>query len=194
MIKENIKSKERLLNIIVERSFKYSEIPIFKLASGKMSNYYIDCKKTALLSEGMKLIGELFYDLIADDNITAIGGLELGSVPISIAVSLISCQKGRPINTFIVRKDKKGHGTGQKIEGDFKKGDRVIVVEDVITTGGSAAQAIKAIENKALDIVKVLALVDREEGGREHLERLGYPVVSLFTKAELIERLENREV
>ena len=191
----NIKEmKNRLLEIVLEKSFQYAEEPIFKLVSGGMSNFYFNCKLTMLDPEGKELIGRLVFAEIKDLEVSGIGGLELGSVPISSAVSLISQVEGKPIKEFIVRKEKKDHGVPAKVEGDFSKGERVVVVDDVITTGGSTIKAIEAVENLGLEVAKVVVLVDREEmDGRENIQKLCPEVEALITRSEVMELYKRRK-
>jgi orotate phosphoribosyltransferase len=179
--------KERLTALLLEKSFKYSDEPIFKLASGKLSNYYIDCRKTTHSSEGKYLIGNIIYDMIKDLDVQAIGGLTMGADPVSCAVSYASFINKQNIASFSIRKERKEHGLKKVIEGDVKKGDRVIIVEDVITTGGSTIKAIESAQNEGLEVVKVIALVDREEGGREEVLKHVPDVKSICTKSELME-------
>ncbi len=161
--------KGRLIRLIYERAFKYSEEPIFKLVSGRMSNYYFNCKMVTLNPEGMYLIGNIIFDMIKDLNVKGIGGLTLGADPIADAVAYTSYLKEKPIEAFVVRKSAKSHGTMQWIEGDVKAGDKVVIVDDVITTGKSTIEAITKAKEAGLDIVKVIALVDRQEGGYENI-------------------------
>jgi orotate phosphoribosyltransferase len=179
--------KTKLLELILKKAFKYSEEPIFKLVSGRMSNYYFNCKAVALHPEGMYLIGNIIFDFIKGLNIKGIGGLTLGADPIAYAVAYTSYLKGRPVEAFIVRKAPKSHGTMQFIEGNVKKGDKVVIVDDVITTGKSTIEAITRAKEAGLEIVKVLAFIDRQEGGKEAIEALGYKVDSVITKDEVME-------
>ena len=192
----NIKEmKDRLLEIVLEKSFQYAEEPIFKLVSGGVSNFYFNCKPTMLDPEGKELIGRLVFAEIKDLEVSGIGGLELGSVPISSAVSLISQVEGKPIKEFIVRKEKKDHGVPAKVEGDFSKGERVVVVDDVITTGGSTIKAIEAVENLGLEVAKVVVLVDREEmDGRQNIQKLCPEVEALITRSEVMVLYKKRKV
>lgn len=186
--------KDRLLEIVLEKSFQYAEEPIFKLVSGGVSNFYFNCKPTMLDPEGKELIGRLVFAQIKDLEVSGIGGLELGSVPISSAVSLISQVEGKPIKEFIVRKEKKDHGVPAKVEGDFSKGERVVVVDDVITTGGSTIKAIEAVEGIGLEVVKVVVLVDREEmNGRQNIQKLCPEVEALITRSEVMELYKRRK-
>lgn len=183
--------KRRLIELILEKAFKYSEEPVFKLVSGRMSNYYFNCKAVTLYPEGMYLIGNLIFDLIKDLDVKGIGGLTLGADPIAYAVAYTSYLKGKPIEAFVVRKTAKSHGTMQWIEGDVKRGDRVVIVDDVITTGNSTIEAINRTKEEGLDIIKVIALIDRQEGGKEAIEALGYKVDSIITRDKVIEQYHN---
>lgn len=185
--------KKRLIELILEKAFQYSEEPIFKLVSGKMSNYYFNCKAVTLHPEGMFLIGNIIFDLIKDLNVKGIGGLTLGADPVAYAVSYTSYLKEAHIETFIVRKAPKSHGTMAWIEGNVKKGDEVVIVDDVITTGKSTIEAINRVKEEGLDIVKVIAFIDRQEGGREAIEALGYKLDVIITKDEVIELYKTKQ-
>jgi orotate phosphoribosyltransferase len=178
--------KERLGEIILQRSFRYSDNPPFTLASGRQSNYYFNCKPTTLDPEGMNLIGEIIFDMIRGSAITAAGGLTLGADPIANALSVISYQKGKPINSFIVRKDVKNHGTKSAIEGNVKAGDRVLIIDDVITTGGSTITAIEHAGQAGLIVDRVITLIDREEGGRENIRKYAENIESVLTRTEVM--------
>ena len=178
--------RDRLLRILVEKSFMYSEEPTFKLASGKMSSYYVNCKKCMYDPEGINLIGRLVYDTAAKYEPDGVGGLTLGADPIAIAAAAESFRRGSPFKAFVVRKQAKEHGTRLPVEGDMKNGDKVVILEDVITSGGSALTAVKASRDFGLEVVAVVALVDRQEGGRERIEEEGLKVESLFNKDELL--------
>jgi orotate phosphoribosyltransferase len=178
--------KERLGKIILERSFKYSDNPPFTLASGRQSNYYFNCKPTTLDPEGMNLIGEVVFDMLQDAPVTAAGGLTLGADPIANALAVVSWQKGRPIKSFIVRKDVKDHGTKSAVEGNVAAGEKVVILDDVITTGGSTITAIEQARRAGLVVDRVITLIDREEGGRENILALVAPVQSVFTRTEIM--------
>jgi len=180
--------KKRLADMIIAKSFKYSDDPPFTLASGKTSNYYFNCKPTTLDPEGMNLIGEIIFEMLADADITAAGGLTLGADPIANALSVISYQKGKPIKSFIVRKDAKAHGTKSAIEGNVLPGERVVILDDVITTGGSTITAIERARESGLIIDRVIALIDREEGGRENIAALVARVDAVLTRTEIMTR------
>lgn len=178
--------KERLGEIILEKSFKYSENPPFTLASGKQSNYYFNCKPTTLDPEGMNLIGAIIFDMLKDTGITAAGGLTLGADPIANALAVISYQKGKPIKSFIVRKDVKDHGTKSAIEGSVSTGDKIAIIDDVITTGGSTITAIEQARKVGLNIEMVITLIDREEGGRENILKHVDHIKSILTRTEIM--------
>ena len=178
--------------MIIAKAFRYSEEPVFKLVSGRMSNYYFNCKAVTLHPEGMYLIGNLIFDLVKTLNVRGIGGLTLGADPIASAVAYTSYLKERPIEAFVVRKTAKSHGTMQWIEGNVGKGDRVVIVDDVITTGKSTIEAIERVREAELQILKVIALVDRQEGGRKAIEEMGYGVDSIVTREEVMERYKQR--
>lgn len=179
--------KRRLLELVVERAFRFSKDAVFKLVSGKMSNYYFNCKAVTLHPEGMYIIGSLVYDMVKSLEIKGIGGLTLGADPIANAVAYTSFLKGAPIEAFVVRKSAKTHGTMQWIEGSIRAGDRVVVVDDVITTGKSTIEAITRAVETGLHVVDVIALVDRQEGGREAIRELGFDVRAVLTRDEVME-------
>ena len=174
--------RERLLTLFKERALKFG---IFHLASGKVSPYYFDGKVVTQDPEGLYLIANLIFAKIETLRINAIGGVEIGAIPIASAVSFLSYEKGKPIRAFIVRKKKKEHGTQKQIEGLLEKSDRTIIVEDIVTTGTSILGAIKAVEREGGKIVKVIALIDRLEGARARLEIEGYEFEALFTREDL---------
>ena len=178
---------QRLKEMISEEAFKVSDKATFKLASGKLSKYYVNCRIVTLNPEGMVLIGNLIFDKIGDSAVNAIGGPSLGANPIADAVSIISYQKGKVIKPFYVREKVKDHGVVKKIEGNISKNDRVIIVDDVITTGGSTIRAIECARGEGLEVVKVIVLVDREEGGREAIEQHVKDCESLITMSDLME-------
>ncbi|MES1259677.1 MAG: orotate phosphoribosyltransferase [Gemmatimonadota bacterium] len=173
-----------LISLLKERSVRFGD---FTLASGARSPFYIDCRLTTMSAPGQILIGPLALQAIhaagwAPDGV---GGLTMGADPVAYAIAAASMRAGAPIDAFSVRKEAKKHGTGRRIEGNFKPGDRVVVIEDVITSGGSALTAIDAIREEGGAVIGLLALVDRQAGGREKLEAAGISVRSLVTAAEL---------
>lgn len=177
--------KQALVSLLAKRSARRGS---FILASGKQSSLYIDARLTTMSPEGLSLIGPLGLDAIRNAQWAAdsVGGLTLGADPIAYAISYASAHEASPIRAFTVRKEAKAHGTGKLIEGPFSAGDRVVVVEDVITTGSSAARAVQAVRAAGGTVLGVLALVDRDEGGRESLEALGLSVVSLATATDIL--------
>ena len=180
--------RDRLKALLREYSLSYGD---FTLTSGKKSHYYFDSKKTTLLPEGAYLVAAEMMQLLRDRGISAdaIGGMTLGADPIICPIAALSHLEGRPMRAFIVRKEAKAHGTGRQIEGLLEPGSRVVVVDDVVTTAGSTLRAIEAVEDAGYEVVAVLCIVDREEGGTEKLSR--WPFFPLFRKDELIE--ERRE-
>lgn len=179
-----------LIALLAERSAKRGQ---FTLASGKQSTFYIDARLTTMSPEGLSLIGPLALLALQQTswNVNAIGGLTLGADPISYAISYASANSDRPLRAFTVRKEAKTHGTGKLLEGPFRQGDRVAVIEDVVTSGGSALQAIDAVRTAHGTVVGVLALVDREEGGRQAIEKAGFPVVTLATATQILSILQS---
>jgi len=181
--------EERLIKLLAERSTRMGQ---FTLASGKQSKYYIDARLTTMSPEGLSLIGQTALSKLRQSGwaVDSIGGLTLGADPISYAISYASADSSHPLRAFTVRKEAKTHGTGKTIEGPFRKKDRVAVIEDVITTGSSALRAIEAVRAENGTITGVLALVDREEGGRQAIEAAGVPVITILTASQIIRALE----
>jgi len=177
--------RDELIALLAARSAKRGN---FTLASGRQSSLYIDARVTTMSPDGLALIGPLGVAAIRDAGWQpdAVGGLTMGADPIACAVSYASATGEAPLRAFTVRKEPKVHGTGKLIEGPFRTGDRVVVIEDTITTGGSAKKAIDAVRAAGGTVIGVLALVDREEGGREALEVEGVPVLSLARASEII--------
>lgn len=170
--------------LLLQRSVQRGD---FLLASGARSSYYIDCRLTTMSAQGMVLIGRLGWQAIraAGWRPSSVGGLTMGADPVAYAVAATSHGTDLEIDAFSVRKEAKGHGTGRLIEGNFGAGDAVVIVEDVITSGGSAQRAIAAVEGAGGRILGVLAVVDREQGGREALTAGGHSVVSMTTSTQL---------
>ncbi|MGP8050220.1 MAG: orotate phosphoribosyltransferase [Desulfobaccales bacterium] len=177
--------RERLRQLLKQKSFLYRPQLPFRLASGRESPYYIDCRPTTHNGQGLFLIGEIFWEMFQGLQVEAVGGLTLGADPMAHAIALTSFLKGRPLNAFSVRKEAKGHGTGGLLVGDVQPGDRVVILEDVITSGASTLKAIAAARDFGLQVVKVLILVDRQEGGREAVAAAVPQVEALFTLADL---------
>lgn len=163
----------------------------FTLSSGRESTLYIDARLTTMSPEGLILIGELGLRALEDSHwqVDSLGGLTLGADPVAYAIAYASGLAGRPVRAFTVRKEAKSHGTGQLIEGPFKSGDRVAIVEDVITTGASALRAAAVIQKNGGTVAGILAVVDRDEGGKQAIQREGFPVVALTDAQGILERM-----
>ena len=175
------KIREELLKLVKEKAFQKGE---YVLSSGKKSNYYFDGKQVTLDPHGILLVAKTVLAMLQGIQVEAVGGPTLGADPIAAAVALLSTQTGKPLKAFIVRKEEKKHGTQKRIEGPpLQPGERVAVVEDVITSGKSVMEAIQEIEKLKCRVVKVICLVDREEGAAKLLEPYLYSPI--FTKTEL---------
>lgn len=184
---ETDKMKTRLMQLILDHAFQFSETASFKLVSGGMSQFYFNCKKVTLDPEGQYLIGNLIFKALQDIDVQAIGGLTLGADPIANAVAYTSWVNRRPIQSFVVRKKQKDHGTASLIEGKVQPGDRVVVVDDVITTGGSTLQAIAACRQAQLEVARVVVLVDRQEmNGRQNILKEVPDLQALVTRDEIM--------
>ncbi len=179
--------RNELLDLLAARSFRLGD---FTLSSGIKSDYYIDCRTTTLHARGAELTGRVFLDLFRQQGWQpqAVGGLTMGADPIVVAAAVISAQSGTPIHGFLVRKSEKAHGMGRRIEGFQEKGARVVIVDDVCTTGGSTIQAIEAAREFGFNIIGVACLVEREEAkGRPDVERAAAPApfISVFTSSDV---------
>jgi orotate phosphoribosyltransferase len=180
-------AREQLLNLLATNSFRLGE---FTLSSGGKSDYYIDCRTTTLHAHGAELTGQVFLELIQQQGWQpqAVGGLTMGADPIVVATSVISSQAGAPIHGFLVRKAEKAHGMGRRVEGFQEKGARVVIVDDVCTTGGSTIQAIEAAREFGFNIAGVACLVERlEAGGRPAVEKAAAPApfISVFSSNDV---------
>ena len=183
-------SKDQLCALLQKKSVCHGE---FTLASGAKSDFYVDARVTTFDPRGAYLIGEVGWALLKqtaaelNKKVNAIGGLTLGADPIALSIGIAAHRENSstPLQVFAVRKAVKEHGRQKRIEGNFASGDSVVVVDDVITTGGSTIQAIEAIEEAGGHVAFVLVLVDRQEGGRASIEQRGHKVVSIFTRADL---------
>src|SRR6478752_7619225 len=178
--------RARLIDLLRELSFERRRVT---LASGRESDFFIDCKQTILTAEGHALVGELMFQALDDlPTCDAVGGVELGGCPLASAVSLVSFQKGQPLPALYVRKARKDHGTAKMIEGDkaLRPGLRVALLEDVVTTGGSSLKAVEVLREAGTEVVGIVALVDRLEGGAEAIREAGLPLVSLATRRDFM--------
>ncbi len=179
--------KQRLARILCEKSYLEGD---FTLTSGQKSDYYFDCKHTALHPEGSFLLAHLFLRMIQKmENVRGVGGMTLGADPLVSAVSLLSYIEECPLPAFIVRKQPKGHGTNQYLEGlkNFSKGDRVCLLEDVVTTGGSLLTACERVREAGFVVAGVCCVLDREQGGRQNCRDAGYEFQSIFTRQQLVQ-------
>ena|SRR5438132_11501704 len=176
--------RQRLREMLLERSVRRGD---FLLASGRRSSFYIDARQTTMSGEGLVVIGALGLERLAARGWQPqlIGGLTLGADPVAYAIAAAAHARGTPLDAFTVRKQPKDHGTEKRIEGRFAPGASVVVVEDVITTGRSAQEATRVVAAEGGRVLGILAVVDRDEGGRATLERAGYPVDALITAREL---------
>jgi len=179
---------ERLLAMLAERSTQRGS---YTLASGRQSNLYIDARLTTMSPDGLATIGPLALGAMRQAGWTAdaVGGLTLGADPVSYAIAYASALAGTPLRAFTVRKEPKAHGTGKLVEGPLRSGDRVVVIEDVITTGASALRAATAVHDAGGDVIGVLSVVDRGEGGYEAITSAGYPVIALTRASEILAQL-----
>ena len=182
--------KQELIDILCRRSFKYTEEPSFKLVSGRMSRFYVNCKPTTLSARGMYLVGHLMFDQIKDSPASAVGGLTFGADPIAVATAFASAIKAQPVNAFSIRKSRKDHGIIKWVEGDVQPGQPVVIIDDVATTGGSTIKAIERAQSEGLEVIKSVILVDRQEGGLENIHKHVEDVTALVTRDELLERFK----
>ena len=174
--------RQALIDVIQQQALELGE---FTLASGKKSRYYLDCRKVTLDSRGAQLIAAGILEHFGADLPDAVGGMAIGADPITAAVITLAAVNGQSLRGFIVRKEPKGHGKGQSVEGPVRPGDRVVIVEDVVTTGGSSLQAIERAKEFGLQIVSVIGVVDRLEGGGDAFAEHGYDFFSLLTIRDL---------
>jgi orotate phosphoribosyltransferase len=170
--------KQALVDLIRKKALKFGD---FTLASGKKAKYYLDCKQVTLDPVGARLIAEGLLDLLGTPLPSSIGGMAIGADPITAAVITMSAVRGTPLLGFMVRKESKGHGTNQYLEGPVQPGMDAVIVEDVVTTGGSSLKAIERCKEFGLKITGVLAIIDRMEGGAEAFAKVGLPLRSLLT-------------
>lgn len=179
--------RHALMQIVRELSYEEREVT---LASGRKSNFYFDGKQSTLHAEGGLLVGKAFWELVKTfpGPIDGVGGLTLGADPIATATSIAAKIDGQAIHAFIIRKEPKGHGTGQWLEGrkNLPQGSRVVIVEDVTTTGASSLKAVERAQEEGLEVLGIITLVDREEGARENIERQGQTLKSVFTRGEIV--------
>ena len=173
--------RNRLIELVREKALQFGD---FTLASGKKAKFYLDCRKLTLDSQGVKLVAEGILEQLSDNWPDAVGGMAIGADPITAAVITMAAVHDRQLKGFIVRKEAKQHGTGKAVEGPVSPGDRVVIVEDVVTTGGSSIKAIDRVEEFGLKVDCVIAIIDRLAGGRETFQTRGIPFQSLLTIAD----------
>ena len=178
--------KQELIRILCEKSFKYSQEPSFKLVSGGMSHFYVNCKPTTMSARGMFLVGHLVFDAVKDLKPDGVGGLTFGADPMAMATAFVSELKATPMNAFSIRKTQKDHGIVRWIEGDMNPGQRVVIIDDVVTTGGSTIQAIERARSEGLEVVKAVILVDRQEGGLENVREHVPDITAIVTRDDLM--------
>ncbi len=192
------KAEKRLLELIQQRAYRYSPDAPFQLSSGRLSPHYVDLRALLCLPEALVATGTVIFARIkhfereTDTTVHAIGGPAEGAIPISAAVAYHSHQASEPIETFYVRKEPKGHGLRKWVEGHNNEGSRVVIVDDVVTTGSSTLKAIQAAQDQGFHVVKVIVLVDRLEGGHEKLSSLGVPYEAVFTLHDIAARSSDR--
>lgn len=171
-----------LLSLLAERAYRRGR---FTLASGRQSDHYVNCKPVSLSGPGLALLGDLLLALV-EENAVAVAGLTLGADPLVSAVAMAAALRQRPLDALIVRKAAKGHGTGAWLEGPLPPaGSRITVLEDVVTSGGSALQAVRQLREAGYGVERVVAIVDRQEGGGQAMEREGLELISLFLLEEV---------
>lgn len=180
--------KAELIDLLCEKSFKYSDKPTFKLASGRLSNFYVNCRSTALHPRGMFLIGHLMFDLLKHKGVDAVGGMTFGADPIAVATSFVSGLKDNPMRAFSIRKEQKDHGIIRWVEGDIEPGTRVAVIDDSVTTGGSTIKAIQRAREEGFEVVCAAMLVDRQEGAIDNIREHVTDVTPLITRDALVSR------
>lgn len=178
--------KNELIRLLCQKSFKYTETPTFKLVSGRMSRFYVNCKPTTLSARGMFLTGHLMFTAMRDSGAAAVGGLTFGADPIAMATAFASELQGQPINAFSIRKTRKDHGIVKWIEGDIPAGEKVVVIDDVATTGGSTIKAIERAREEGLEVVRAIVLVDRQEGGMDNIRGQVPDATAIITRDELV--------
>lgn len=179
--------KQELIELLCRKSFKYNEKPAFKLVSGKMSRFYVNCKPTTLSPRGLFLVGHLMFDAIRESNVKGVGGLTFGADPIAVATAFASEIKGNPIKAFSIRKEQKDHGIIKWIEGDIHKDEPVAIIDDVATTGGSTIKAVERARQEGVRVIKAVVLVDRQEGGLDNIRQHVEDVTAVITREELME-------
>jgi orotate phosphoribosyltransferase len=178
--------KKKFIELLKKHSVKYSDKEEFILASGQKSRFYVNCKPTVLRPEGLYLAGNLIVNEVKDLKPDAVGGLTFGADPVAVAASFASSYTDSPFKAFSIRKEKKDHGISKWIEGDLKKNEKVVIIDDVATTGGSTIKAVERAISEGLDVIAAVILVDREEGGLENIRKHVPLVRAIIKKSDLI--------
>ena len=173
--------RQQLIELIREQALQFGD---FTLASGKQASYYLDCRKVTLDARGAKLIGAGMLEILESNMPDLVGGMAIGADPITASILALAGIQDKPLRGIIVRKESKAHGTGKFVEGPYQEGERLVIVEDVVTTGGSSLKAIERCEAIGLKVERVLAIVDRLEGGKEAFAERGYELTTLLTVAD----------
>jgi len=170
--------RDALLQLVRDKALQFGD---FTLASGKKATFYLDCRRITLDAQGARLVGEGMLDLLTNDMPDLVGGMAIGADPITAAILTLAGIRGQALRGVMVRKEAKQHGTGKLVEGPFREGESIVIVEDVVTTGGSSLLAIERCEQVGLQVKRVLAIIDRLEGGREAFASRGYELTTLLT-------------
>jgi orotate phosphoribosyltransferase len=171
-------NREALKDLIRDKALRFGD---FTLASGKKASFYLDCRQVTLDAQGARLIGEGMLELLANDMPELVGGMAIGADPITASILTLAGMRGLSLRGVMVRKEVKQHGTGRLVEGPFNKGETIAIVEDVVTTGGSSLLAAERCQAEGLKVKRVLAIIDRLEGGRQAFAERGYELTTLFT-------------
>lgn len=182
--------QEELIALLCAKSFQYSPEPKFKLVSGRLSRFYVNCKPTTLSPRGMFLAGHLVFDAIKSCGVQGVGGLTFGADPIAVATAFASELQQQPIQAFSIRKTRKDHGIIRWVEGDLQPGAPVAIIDDVATTGGSTIKAIERAREEGLQVVKAVILVDRQEGGLENIREHVADVTAIISRDDLMAHVE----
>jgi orotate phosphoribosyltransferase len=178
--------KEQLLSLLKKDAWFKGKV---KLSSGKVSDFYIDVRRVSLSSEGIYLISHLVWGLVKNDNITAMGGPTLGADPIVAGVCMLAHQENKSLKGFLIRKTPKEHGRQQLVEGkELAQGERVVIIDDVATSGASLVKAVEALQKEKVNVVRAIVVIDREEGAKENLTKVNCPLVSFFTKTDFLKK------
>ena len=184
-----MKMKQELIELLCQKSFQFSQEPIFKLVSGRISQFYVNCRPVTLHPRGMFLVGNLMFNAIDVKDVSAVGGLTFGADPIAVATAFTS----EYLRAFSIRKTQKDHGIVRWIEGDIHPGERVAIIDDVVTTGGSTIKAIERVRDEGMKVIAVVILVDRQEGGLENIRQHIEDVSAIITRDELMEKYEKEK-